>query len=96
MRVVLATHGGQAAAINMRLPPRVLDSDRLPAEATAQLRDLVTAARAEAAPEKSGNARDAMSYTITVEDGDDSTTITASDTAMSPAFAALLTWLQTH
>jgi hypothetical protein len=96
MRVVLATHGGQAAAINMRLPPRVLDSDRLPPEAAAELRELVAAARAEEAPEKAENARDAMSYTVTVDDGGESATITASDTAMSPAFAALLSWLQKH
>jgi hypothetical protein len=93
MRVILATHGGLAAAITRRLPPRVVDTEQLPPSSEAELRELlagvVSAPRAESAP-------DAMSYTITVEDGDESTTLTASDTTMSPAFAALLNWIQTQ
>jgi emfourin len=37
-----------------------------------------------------------MSYTITIEDGGRQTVLKQSDTAMSPAFAALLTWIQSH
>lgn len=97
MRVALASHGGQAAAINVRLPPRVLDTESLPPGEAAETRSLVAAATTEGGGTgRSERARDAMSYTITIEDGDDSTTITASDTAMPPAFAALLRWVQTH
>lgn len=97
MRVALATHGGQAAAINLRLPPRVLDTGSLPPDAARELRRLVAAASAESGgTRRPGSARDAMSYTITVEDGPDSRTLTGSDTAMSPAFADLLSWIERH
>jgi len=97
MRVSLATHGGQAAAINLRLPPRVLDADSLPPETARELRRLVAAASAESGgTRRAGPARDAMSYTITVDDGARSATLTGSDTAMSPAFGALLSWIERH
>jgi hypothetical protein len=96
MRVTLATHGGQAAAINLRLPPRAVDAEALPADAARELAGLVAAAKA-APPDdvrQPGSARDAMSYTITVDDGGQSIDLTQSDTNMSPAFAALLSWLE--
>ena len=98
MRVALATHGGLAAAINLRRPPLVLDTDSLPPETARELGRLVAAATAEggAGERSAGPARDALSYTITVEDGGRSTTLTASDTAMSPAFGALLSWIERH
>ena len=56
---------------------------------------------AKAAPsvkeERPGRARDAVSYTIRVEeDGGEIFTISQSDATMSPAFAALLEWLDRH
>jgi hypothetical protein len=98
MKVTLATHGGQAAALHRRLPPEVLDSDDLSEDAAAELARLVAAAFSDAAPGTSGpgRARDAVSYTITVEDGGQSTVLTQSDTTMSPAFAVLLSWLEQH
>ncbi|MFJ3770567.1 protealysin inhibitor emfourin [Streptomyces sp. NPDC090075] len=97
MKVTLETHGGQAAAINLRLPPQVLDTGNLPEEAAAQVARLVAAAVPEAsAPEPPGGAPDAMSYTITVEDGGRTTVLTRSDTTMSPAFAALLDRLREY
>ena len=97
MRVSLATHGGLAAAITLRQPPRVLDADTLRAEEAGDLRRLVADASAEsAAPSPAGPARDAMSYTITVEEDGRTTTLTGSDTAMTAAFAELLTFLQRH
>jgi hypothetical protein len=102
MKVTLATHGGQAATINLRLPPEVLDTDALPESAAAEMTGLIEAAiaegeeRGESEDGPPGRARDAMSYTITVEDGGHSTVLTRSDTTMSPAFAALLTRLEQH
>ncbi|GAA2592605.1 hypothetical protein GCM10010399_24040 [Dactylosporangium fulvum] len=98
MKVTLATHGGQAASIYLRLPPRVVDADTLPEEEARELARLVEAAKtAQVAEEEGpGRARDAMSYTITVQDGERSTVLTQSDTTMSPAFAALLSWLEQH
>lgn len=97
MRIALATHGGQAAAINRGLPPRVLDTDSLPPEQADEARRLVAAASAEGGgPAGTGRARDAMSYQITVDDGARPTTLTGSDVAMSPAFATLLSWLERH
>ncbi|PKV89713.1 protealysin inhibitor emfourin [Streptomyces sp. TLI_146] len=96
MKVTLETHGGQAAAINLRLPPKVLDTDTLPADASAELTRLLAGAVPAPTPERPDRARDAMSYTITVEDEGRSTVLTQSDTTMSPAFAALLSWLENH
>jgi hypothetical protein len=96
MKVTLATHGGQAASIYLRLPPRVVDTDALTEEEARELARLVEAAKTAqmAKEERPGRARDTMSYTITVEDGGRSIVLTQSDTTMSPAFAALLSWVQ--
>ena len=98
MRVSLTTQGGLAAAFNQRLPPRVADTDHLPPEAADELRRLVEAASAESGGTDRPHpaARDAMTYTITVEDGPQPTTLTASDTTMSAPFATLLTWIEQH
>ena len=97
MRVSLATHGGLAATITRRLPPRVVDTDQLPADAVRELSRLVTAATANPGGQRPApHARDAMSYTITIDDAPHSTTLTGSDTTMSPAFASLLAWLERH
>jgi hypothetical protein len=98
MKVTLATHGGLAAAINIQLPPRVVDTEMLPGPAAAELSRLVAAAKAGNAPPSAGDerARDAMSYLITVEELGQSTTLAQSDVTMSTQFAALLSWLQQH
>ncbi|MFK0047684.1 protealysin inhibitor emfourin [Streptomyces sp. NPDC090741] len=96
MKVTLATHGGLAAAVNLRLPPKVLDTDTLPENAAPELARLVAAAVATPKADQPSRARDAMSYTITVEDGGRSTVLKQSDAAMTPAFAALLTRLQKY
>jgi hypothetical protein len=97
MKVTLATHGGLAAAINIQLPPRVVDTKTLPAPAAAELSRLVAAAKAvNASPARDERARDAMSYTITVEERGQSTTLAQTDMTMSAPFAALLNWLQQH
>jgi len=98
MRVTLARHGGLAAAINLGMPPLRVDADSLPREAAEELARLVAAAKAAqpAKEEAPGRARDAMSYTITVEDDGRSVVLTQSDTTMSAAFGALLSWLQEH
>jgi hypothetical protein len=97
MRVTLATHGGQAAGINLRLPPRVMDSATLPESAAKNLSQLVAAAKSvEVSAASDQRARDAMSYTITVEDSGRSTVLTQSDVTMTREFAELLAWLQEH
>ena len=97
MRVTLATHGGQAAGIHLRMPARVVDSDTLPEPAAKKLSELVAAAKVvDVSDAPGGRARDAMSYTITVEDRGRSTVLTQSDVTMSREFADLLAWLQEH
>jgi Emfourin len=97
MRVTLATHGGQAAGINLRLPPRVVDSATLPEPAAEKLSQLVAAAKAvEVSAASDQHGRDAMSYTITVEDSGRSTVLAQSDVTMTRQFAELLAWLQEH
>jgi hypothetical protein len=98
MKVTLSTHGGLPAPINLRLPPRVVDTDILPGTLAEELAQLVAAAKAARAPRKEKPRRvpDEMSYTITVEDRGQQIALTASDTTMSQEFAALLSWLQQH
>ena len=94
MKVSLATHGGLAAGLRLGAPPVVVDSAGLPDADAGTLGELVAAARAEPPPPPaSGSARDAMSYTVTVEDEGGSAELRRSDEAMTPAFAALLEWL---
>ncbi|MFB0630402.1 protealysin inhibitor emfourin [Streptomyces sp. AB3(2024)] len=92
----LETFGGLAAAANLRRPPLVLDTVTLPEDVSAELARLVAAAVSTPGEEPDGRARDAMSYTITVEEGDRATVLEQSDGAMTPAYAALLTWLRKH
>lgn len=94
MKVTWETHGGQAAAIRLGLPPKELDSDDLPENRAGELDRLVAAAVPEAEEKGPSRARDAMSYTITVEDDGPPIVMTRSDVTMSPAFAALLRWLE--
>jgi hypothetical protein len=98
MRISLVKHGGQAAGMFLGRPARVLDANTLPPAAAEELARLVEAAKAMsgAAELGPGRARDAMSYTITVEDSGHQTILKQSDTTMSPAFAALLASLERH
>lgn len=98
MKISLAKHGGQAAGMLLGRPPQVLDTGTLPPTAAEEISRLVEAARAAQQAEDNGpgRARDAMSYTITVEDGDCETVLKCSDTNISRAFANLLVWLERH
>lgn len=97
MKITLAMHGGQAAEIYLRLPPRVVDVDALPPAAAEELRRLVEAAKAAPTPkEEKGGGGDVMGYTITVEGHGQPTVLQQSDTAMSRPFGALLNWIQKH
>ena len=98
MKINLAKHGGQAAGMFLGRPPRVLDTDTLPPSSGEECAKLVEAAKAPAAAlgAEPGRARDAMSYTITVEDSGQQTVLKQSDTDMSPAFSNLLAWLERH
>jgi hypothetical protein len=96
VKLTLAKHGGLAAGI--RRSPEVLDSNDLPQAAAAELARLVAELKATRSVqnETPGRARDAMSYSITVEEGGEPTVLRQSDTTMSPSFAALLQWLERH
>jgi hypothetical protein len=97
MLITLATHGGLAAGLRLGARPVVVDSARLPEADARTLGELVQAARAEPPPPPAGgSARDAMSYTVTVEDEGGSAELRRTDEAMTPAFAALLDWLGGH
>jgi hypothetical protein len=98
MKINLAKHGGHAAGMFLGRPRRVLDTDTLPPSAGEECAKLVEAAKAPAAALKAapGRARDAMSYTITVEDSGQQTVLKQTDTTMSPAFKSLLVWLERH
>jgi hypothetical protein len=94
MKITLTKHGGFAAG--MFRPPSIVESSTLSATDAAELSRLVMAVKM--APiergEEPGKARDAMSYTMTIEeDGAETTVITQSDINMSPAFADLMQWI---
>ncbi|MGH3972112.1 MAG: protealysin inhibitor emfourin [Pseudonocardiaceae bacterium] len=101
MKVTLTTHGGLAAAINLGLPPRVVNTENLPEPAAQELAQLLAAAKAAEpaeVPADAGprHAPDAMSYTITVDGNGHQVVLTATDTTMSREFGDLLNWLEQH
>lgn len=96
MKVTLETYGGLAAVGDLRRRPQVLDTDTLPEDTAAELVRLVTAAVATPDTDRAEPARDAMSYTVTVQDDGRVTVLEQSDAAMTPAFAALLALLRKH
>lgn len=97
MRVALATHGGLAAGIFQSREPAVVDTAMLGDADAREITALVAAATAAGGRTRPGtpSGADAMAYTITVENGD-THVLRQSDTSMTPEFAALLTWLQSH
>jgi hypothetical protein len=98
MKISLATHGGQIAAIQRGRPPRVLDADALTQAQKAEVARLIAAAEREArsSTAKEPRGADLMSYVIRVEGENAPVELRQSDSAMSPAFAALLDWLHDH
>src|SRR5262245_50884748 len=97
MKITLAQRGGLAAPINVRRPAPVVDTATLKANEAAELETLVADATAKPSTGvEGGAARDEMTYTITVEDGERKVMLTQSDTTMSEAFGKLLVWLQRH
>jgi hypothetical protein len=100
MKISLATHGGQAAVVNLRSPPRVLDVDTLGPAQRTEIERLIAAAAAEAkkpaAADNGGIGGDLGTHVVGVEDGGRSFVLKQSDRAMPEAFAALLDRLQKH
>lgn len=94
MKVTLETYGGLAAGI--RRQPTVIDTSVLGQPEAEELARLVSEAKsAPALSSDSGTFRDAMGYTITIEeDGGASTTLEASDGQMPESFARLLKFLR--
>lgn len=96
MKISLSERGGMAATTRMATPARVVDVDALPAKDAAVLARLITAARAAPAPTGGGRPRDAMHYTITIDDDGQTTSLAQGDASMTDDFAALLEWLRDH
>jgi hypothetical protein len=95
MKITVAEYGGLAAGTSRQ--PQVVNAELLPYPAREELAGLVAAAKRTEAPEVGpGMARDAMSYTITVEHGGQPTVLRQSDGNLSAEFAALLKWLRRH
>lgn len=96
MKVSLAKHGGLVAGISR--PVQSVDTTELSKQKVKELRrlvnDTVTTFPLKRLEVEQG--RDAMSYTITVEDKGHSTVLSQSDTTMSSEFAILLEWLELH
>lgn len=96
MKISLSERGGFAATTRMSAPARVLDVATLPAKDAATLAHLISAARAAPAPAGGGGARDAMRYTLSIDDDGQVTTLAQGDAGMTDAFAALRDWVRDH
>ncbi|MBR0827106.1 hypothetical protein JQ596_16330 [Bradyrhizobium manausense] len=97
MKISLAQHGGQGAGVLLQRPPLVLDTATLDPAAAKELSELAAAAvAAGSSPPRPAGLRDAMSYSISIQDQGHDTVLTGADTVMSPEFAKLLAWLQRH
>lgn len=96
MRIEVVTEGGFAALPGLQ-KPLVLDCAGLAADVAAQcgklVHELAAAPHVTAAP---AALRDGRRYTIKVESDGQPLTLAASDTAMSPAFRALLDLARAH
>lgn len=96
MKVTISEYGGLAPGI--RRLPQTIDTSSLSMESASELSKLIAAASKP--PTGSENSqdrgRDAVSYAVRVEEDDKSDEIRQSDTAMTPAFAALLEWFDKH
>lgn len=94
MRVEFLRSGGFAAPA-MRQTYKV-DSEDLSASEAEELKRLVGESNLAALPSSSPSSQsapDAFSYRITVDDGDRSQTIRASDAEMPPSLQPLIDWL---
>jgi hypothetical protein len=97
MKISLAQHGGQGVGVLLQRPPLVVDTAALDPAKAKELGELAAAAVAAGpAPPRPEGLRDAMSYSISIEDQGRDTVLRGADTAMSPEFARLLAWLQRH
>jgi hypothetical protein len=97
MRISVARHGGLAAGTLLGRAPDVLDADALADDERKELGRLIDAARGAPPPEPGpGRTRDGMSYTITVDEQGGRTTLKATDTSLSPAIEALLSFVDRH
>jgi hypothetical protein len=95
VRVRLAAHGGFAGGLAR--PERVVDLGQLdPAQAESLARAVKAAITESAgrAAESREPLPDAMSYSITIEDAGEPTTLVGGDGDMPPQFAQLLSELQ--
>ena len=95
MKISLREHGGIAAATRLGRPAKILDGSLQDTAGAAELARLVAAAKAAQSSAPPPPRPDEMSYSITVEEDDGTTsTFRGSDTSMSPEFDALLSWVQ--
>lgn len=96
MRLSLEKHGGLAAGI--RHPPCIVECPALPEQKMAELSKLVAAVKDAdlAFSEKPGQMRDGMTFTISIEEGGETTAFQQSDMDMSEAFANLLIWMERY
>ena len=97
MRITLQTEGGIAHFPGLSRPVTI-ETDQLPEQEAAELRELVDAARSSGRPAQAGKpppgAADLRQYTITVESGGRSETLRMTDLGDEPDLKRLLRFLQ--
>ena len=92
MKITLEQEGGWMAGLQQR--PQTIDSAKLSKEAAAKLAPLISAAKAECKGfEGVGQARDAMTYKVTIHSDGGTTVFRASDANMPPALSSLIDWI---
>ena len=92
MKITFAQYGGWTAGL--RLQPETVDSSNLPKEEAAKLAPLISAAKAGCRGlEAVGEARDAMTYKVTIHGDGETTVLRASDANMPPGLSDLINWI---
>jgi hypothetical protein len=94
MRITLQTHGGIAAALHRK--PVSIETDSLHADIARHLKTLVESAVAAPAAAAQHARPDAMSYTLTIEDGANVRTLKQRDAELTPEFSNLLAQIAKH
>ena len=93
MKVTIRESGGFAPGL--RKQPKTIESSELSEEKAAELGRLVEAARSSETeePARPGRSRDAVNYTITVEDEGDAVELKRSDADLPQPVADLIEWI---
>jgi len=96
LRISLEKDGGWPP--RTALQPKAVEVDQLPAETVAHVRGLAASLKKSGQPEtrQPSAARDAISYSIVIDDNGERLSFKQRDAQMTREFDAMLNWLEDH